>query len=518
MSQGEHAREGRSAAVVAGGILSSKLVGLVRQRITAHFFGIGFVADVIAAAFRIGNVSQNLLGEGTLSASFIPIYAKLRAEERHDEAESFARAALGLLVVVVVLVSAIGVALAPQLSLMVAAGFEPEKLAMTTRLVRIIFPMTGILVLCAWALGVLNTHRRFFLPYAAPIIWSAAQIAALIIGGGWLLYSGEALARVLAFGALAGAVLEFLALLTAAKPWVKSLRPQFDTSNPHVREAAKRLPAVILGRGVIQLSGIIDTLLVSFLGSGANATFAYAQMLYLLPMSLLGTGEAAVSLPAMARETAGQDVPTQHARMRQRLGVILTRVIVLSVPATIALAVFGREIIGLLLQTGAFDARSTVRVAAALSVYGFALLGNASVRLFATTFFALGDTRTPARYAVVRVVVSTVIAVSLMRRYGVVGVVVGATSAAWLEAAMLGQKLRSRIGGLGLQALPYGRITLLAGTTLGPAWAVRAWLGETSYADSMLASVAVLGTLGLTFLTGAMRLGLLDPRSLLKRG
>jgi putative peptidoglycan lipid II flippase len=517
MSRREHAREGRSAAVVASAILSSKLVGLVRQRVTAHFFGLGMIADVIAAAFRIGNVSQNLLGEGTLSASLIPVYAKLRAEERHEEAEAFAQAALGLLTVVVVIISAIGVAFAPQLSLLVAAGFEPEKLAMTARLVRIVFPMTGVLVLCAWALGILNSHRRFFLPYAAPVIWSAAQIAALIIGGGWLLYSGEALARVLAYGALAGAGLEMTVLFAAARPWVKSLRPRFDTKNPNVREAAARLPGVILGRGVIQISGIVDTLLVSFLGSGANATFAYAQMLYLLPMSLLGTGEAAVSLPAMAREAAEKNTEIRHQRMRERLGVILTRVVVLSIPATVALTLFGRDVIAVLLQTGAFDARSTARVAAALGVYGFALLGNASVRLFATTFFALGDTRRPARYAVIRVIISTVLALLLMREYGVVGVVAGATIAAWVEAVLLGWQLRGEIGGLGLQSLPVARLLLLSGITIGAPLGVRAGLADSPLAG-MLASIIVLGTLGLSFLAGALGLRLLDPRSLLRRG
>jgi len=310
------ARDARSAAVVAVAILLSKLVGLLRQRVVAYYFGTSAVADVIAAAFRVGNLTQNLLGEGTLSASFIPIYAKLRAAGREAEAVQFARAALGLLCVTVIVVSALGVALAPWLALLVAPGFDGAKLGMTTRLVRIVFPMTGLLVMCAWALGVLNAHRKFFLPYAAPVIWSAAQIAALLIGGGWLLLSGEVLARMLALGALAGAALELAGLLARCRPLLGTLRPSLDHRNPAVRTAAKRLPGVLLGRGVIQISGLVDTMLVSFLGSGANAVFGYAQMLYLLPMSVLGTGEAAVSLPEMARDTAAGDSDQRNAKMR----------------------------------------------------------------------------------------------------------------------------------------------------------------------------------------------------------
>lgn len=512
----QQARETRSAAMVAMAILLSKLVGLARQRVTAYFFGLSVIADVIAAAFRIGNLTQNLLGEGTLSASFIPVYAKLRAEGRHDEAVAFAQAALGLLIAVVIVMSALGIAAAPWLALMVAAGFEPDKLEMTTRLVRIVFPATGVLVLCAWALGVLNAHRQFFMPYAAPVIWSSAQIAALLIGGGWLLHSGETLARILAFSAILGAGLELTALLAKARPLLGKLRPTFDHNNANVREAARRLPAVLLGRGVIQISGLLDTLLVSFVGTGANATFAYAQMLYLLPMSLLATGEAAVSLPEMARDTAEQDVGERHRRIRQRLGLTMTRVTVLSIPTMAVLMLFGVELISLLLKTGRFDSDSALRVAEVLRIYGIALLANASVRLFATTFFALGETKLPARYAVVRVVVSTAIALALLKPLGVVGVVIGAVSAGWIEAILLGVQLRRRIGGLGFEQVPWLKLVLLTALTFCVPWAVRQQLPN-GFATSFLGMICVLSLVGAVFLAATWLLKLLDIRSLLRR-
>lgn len=502
--------------MVAAAILLSKLVGLVRQRVVAHFFGTSAVADVIAAAFRAGNLAQNLLGEGTLSASFIPVYSKLRAEGRDAEAVAFAQAALGLLFAAVIVLCGLGVACAPWLSLVVAGGFDADKLAMTTRLIRIVFPTTGTLVLCAWALGVLNAHRQFFLPYAAPVIWSAAQIAALVIGGSWLGLSDEPLAQVLALGALIGGVLELLALLSRTRPLLGLLKPTFDRHNPHVREAARRLPGVLLGRGVIQISGLIDTLLVSFVGNGAAATFVYAQMLYLLPMSLLGTGEAAVSLPEMARDSAEADIDKRHALLRKRLGKTLTRVTVLGVGAMAVLIVFPAELITLLLRTGRFDAESTARVAAALQIYGIALIGNASVRLFATTFFALGETRRPARYAVVRVVASTLLSLALMRPFGVVGVVAGAVIAAWVEAVLLGIQLRRRIGGLGLGELPTVRIVALAAITCGVPYGVE--LALAAHAQTTWGALVILSVAGATYLVAVTGLKLLDIRSLLRRG
>ena len=511
----EH-RESRSAAVVAIAILISKLVGLLRQRVTAHFFGTSLVADVIAAAFRVGNLAQNLLGEGTLSASFIPIYAKLRAEGRDDEAVAFARAALGLLAALVIVVTAIGIAAAPWLAVVVAAGFGPDKLAMTTRLVRIVFPMTGVLVLCAWALGVMNAHRQFFMPYVAPVIWSAAQIAALMIGGSWLMQSVEPLAHTLAWGALVGAALELALLLYKSRPHLGTLRPTLDAASAHVREAAARLPGVLVGRGVIQISGLVDTLLVSFVGTGANATFAYAQTLYLLPMSLLGTGEAAVSLPEMARDTAVADEDERNRKLRRRLGLTLTRVCVLAIPAMAVLMVFGEELINLLLRTGKFDGDSTARVADAVRIYGLALIANASVRLFATTFFALGDTKLPARFAVVRVVASTAIALALLEPLGVIGVVTGAVSAGWLEALFLGWQLRRRIGGTGLSELPWLKLVVLAAATFGLP-AVARTLAPPGLVDGWFGALLMLSVVAVVFAVAAAALRLFDVRRLLRR-
>lgn len=508
--------ETRSAAAVAVGILLSKLVGLLRQRVTAYYFGTSDTADVLSAAFRIGNLAQNLLGEGTLSATFIPVYAKLRAEGKDDEATAFAHASLGLLSACVLVVSAIGVAVAPWLSLLVAGGFGPQKLAMTTELVRWLFPMTGLLVLCAWGLGVLNAHRSFFLPYAAPVVWSAAQIAALLIGGGWLLLSGQALAKVLALGALLGAGCELLVLLRKAGQLLGGLRPTLAHRLASVRTAAKRLPNVILGRGVIQISGLVDTLLVSFLGSGANSTFGYAQMLYLLPMSLLGTGEAAVALPAMARDTAETSEERRHQKMRARMGQTLSRIAVLSLPAMVVLIFFGEELINVLLRTGRFDASSTRRVASLLRLYGFALVANASVRLLATTFFALGETKIPARLAVVRVVVSTALAVALMKPLGVAGVVLGAVVAGWLEAILLGGSLRRRLGGLGLEHVPYAKLLVVGLLTWLAPWLLKGSLGVQS--QSWLGSFLILSAAGAAFVLSAVGSGVFNLRRLLRRG
>jgi putative peptidoglycan lipid II flippase len=507
---------GRGAAMVTAGIVLSRFAGLLRQIVSAHFFGTSGFADVLRVSFQVGNITQNLLGEGTLSASFIPVYAKLRGQGRASEATHFALSALGLLLATVAAASLLGVLFAPQLSALIAGGFDAQKLETTARVVRVAFPMTGLLATSAWALGVLNAHHRFFLPYAAPVLWSLAQIAATIGAGVFFHARGESLAMAVAWGALVGAALQLLVLLPAARKLLGGLRPRLDTRDPGVREASRRLPGALLGRGVIQLSGLVDAYLVSFVGTGANAIFGYAQTIYLLPMALLGTGEAAAALPDLARDTAEQDVERRNRIMRDRLGASLARVTTLTIPTTAGFALLGGELVTVLLQTGQFDRSSTAEVRPVLAVYGLALLANAAGRVLTTTSYALGDTRAPATYAVYRVVASAAVAIALLRHLGVLGVVLGAVVAAWIELVALGLRVRRAIGGLGLSQIPLARILVLTVVSVGAGVALRAMLPAAFVAHRPGAAL-VLVAAGGAFSITASALGLFDVRSLLRR-
>src|SRR5687767_12812591 len=174
---------GRSAFFVGAGILISRVVGLIRQRIFAHYFGSSGEGDAFSAAFRIPNFLQNVFGEGALSASFIPVYAKLLAQEDEKEAARVANAIFGILALVTAVVVLMGVLTTPYIVTIIAAGFEEERRDLTITLVRILFPGAGVLVLSAWCLGVLNSHHRFFISYTAPVAWNAAIITALLYFG-----------------------------------------------------------------------------------------------------------------------------------------------------------------------------------------------------------------------------------------------------------------------------------------------------------------------------------------------
>lgn len=508
--------QGRGALAVAAGILLSRLVGLVRQRVVAHYLGTSGAADALTVALRVGNITQNLLGEGALSASFIPVYARLRASDP-EAARRFARAALGALLPVVALLSLAGALGAPLLARVVAAGFDAERLATTTSLLRVLFPMTGLLVLGAWALGVLNAHRSFFVPYAAPVVWSLSQIAAVLIAAGCWSTGRDELASAVAWGALGGAVLQLGVMAPGVRRALGSVLPVFEPRLAPLREAASKLPAAVLGRGVIQLSGLVDTLLVSLLGSGAVATFGYAQTIYLLPMSVLGTGEAAAALPSLAEAGAGSGAEDARRRaMLDTLASSLGRSFTLGVGAAVALGVLAPEIVDLLLRGGSFDATSSAEVARVLSVYALGLPANAASRMYATTCFALGDTRSPARFATVRVLVSTAGALALLSSFGVSGVVAGAVLAAHVELGLLLFRVREKLGESMISSPPWRRI-LAAASALAAAGLGARHAAQVAVLAPLPAAMLTLGLAGLSFVLAAILLRLPGLSSFVRR-
>ncbi len=284
---------GRSAFLIGAGILISRIVGLIRQRVFAHYFGTSAAGDAFSAAFRIPNFLQNVFGEGALSASFIPVYARLLARHDEEEASHVASAVLALLALVTSVIVLVGVLTAPYL--VAATGFRGETYDLTVRLVKIFFPGAGLLVLSAWCLGILNSHHRFFISYTAPVAWNLALIATLIFFGRRV--PQFPLAEYTAWGSVVGSALQFGVQLPIVFKLVHRLRPVFDFANVQVRSVVTSFFPVFMSRGVVQISAFVDAILASFLPEGAVVALGYAQSLYTLP----------VKAPKKSRESCGCD-------------------------------------------------------------------------------------------------------------------------------------------------------------------------------------------------------------------
>lgn len=496
---------GRSAARVAAGILFTRVLGYVRERVFAHYFGNGAAADAFRAALRIPNALRNLLGEGTLSASFIPVYARLN-EQNKEAARALAGAILGLLLLASGLLAVIGIAFAPAITALVAQGFDGPRRDLTTVLVRILFPMTGLMVVSAWCLGILNTHRRFFLPYAAPALWNIAGIAAMVAGAAWLKGEGlYGLSLALAWGTVAGSVLQIAIQLPACRRLLQGIPLRVSLAPEGVRSVISAWFPLLIGAGVAQISGLVDTFLGSYTGVGGLASLGYAQLVQVLPISLFGVAVTAVALPDLSRDALSERANDQ---LRARIALGFRRIAYFVIPSSFAFAALGPTIIGALYQTGRFSADDTQLVGGVLAAYGIGLLGQSTVKLFASGFYALRDTRTPVRIAIVSLVVSGLLSWLFMRRFGPAGIALGSSVGGTLNTILHLRDLDARIGRV-LQGPDWRALALVVVSGLvaaALAWGAERLIGLWRPIPS---AIVVLGIFGVTY--GALTLAFRHP-------
>ncbi len=512
-------RTGAFALLVATGILLSRIAGLVRQRFLSHYLGLGVAADAFNAAFRIPNVLQNLFGEGVLSASFIPVYARLLAEGDEDEAGRVVGAVAAWLALVTAVLVLLGVLLAPWLIDVIAPGFRGPKRELTVQLVRIFFPGAGLLVFSAWCLGVLNSHRRFFLSYVAPVVWNAAIIAALAIFGGRVGQFPLAIAA--AWGAVVGSALQVVVQLPTVLQLLPRFRPALERASANVRTVIRNFGPVFVGRGVVQLSAYVDTILASLLPAGAVAGLATAQVLYTLPVSLFGMSVSAAELPTMSGARGDSEEVASY--LRGRLATGLRRIAFFVVPSAAAFLALGDILAAALFQTGRFTRSDAVYVWGILAGSAVGLLASTLGRMYSSTYYALRDTRTPLRFAVVRVGLTTLLGflfaiplpglIGLDARWGAAGLTVSAGIAGWVEFALLRRGLRGRIGRTALGASFVARLWFSASLGAAVAWGVKLGVGV---AHPIVLAALALPVFGLVYFVASAALGVPEARTVLR--
>ena len=538
------------ATQVALGIAVSRAFGFLREVILAFFFGAGPHADVFRTALRGPNILQNLLGEQTLSASFIPVYSRLLAAGKREEAGRFAGAIFGLLLAVAASLSLIGIVLAEPIvgilapgylgdaAQVAAGGMEVDRYRLAVTAVRIIFPMTGVLVLSAWALGVLNSHRRFLVPYMAPALWNAAIIGALVVaayrwdaGLAWVQgtpIAVEGLDRLVVaacVGALIGGVLQFAFQLPAVAQLLRGFRLSISPKVGGVSEALNAFAPLVAGRGAVQLSSYLDYFLGSFLAAGAVAALGWAQTLYLLPIGLFGMSVAAAELPELARRSEAED----RSEMLGRIDSSLRQMAFLTVPTAVGYLVFGFLLIGGLFRRGQFGVADNWLVYLVLCGYSSGLLASTTSRLLNNVFYSFGQTKVPARIAIERVVLSAVVGISLMLWLdhfsvaemfgtdgagaslflGAVGLSLGAGVSSWYELARLQVSLKGAVGSLSLPWAVILRFLAIAALSCVPAAGLWYLLRDQPPLMSavMVLAVYTLAYLALTWVLGLSELG-----------
>jgi len=466
----------RHAALVATGILLSRIAGLIRDRVFAYYFGSSDAADAFRAAFRIPNFLQNLFGEGVLSASFIPVYANLVARGEKDEADRVASAVFCLLSLVISFLVLVGILVTPFLIDAIAPGFKGAKRELTVTLVRILFPGSALLALSAWCLGVLNSHRKFFISYTAPVAWNIVMIASLIGFGRHM--EQFPLTRALAWGSVAGSLLQFGVQLPQVTHLVGRFRVTLGLALESVRSVIRNFVPVFFSRGAVQISAYVDSLLASLLPTGALAGLVYAQTLYTLPVSLFGMSVSASELPTLS--SAFGEAGEVNDYLRKRLNAGLRQIAFFVIPSAMAFLSLGDVVAGAIYQTGQFTRHDSVYVWAILAGSAVGLLATTLGRLYASVYYALKDTRTPLRYAVVRVILTAGLGylcaiplpplLGLNPRWGVVGLTASAGVSGWVEFVLLRNSLDGRIGNTGLASSFILKLWVAAGVGAAAGW------------------------------------------------
>ena len=494
---------GRGSVLVALGILLSRISGLVRQRVLTHYLGLGDSLDALTAAFRIPNLLQNLFGEGALSASFIPSYSRLLALGREDDARRLAGAVLSLLALAVSTLVLLGELATPLVVDLLVSDWGPEKQALTERLIRVLFPGTGLLVLSAFCLGVLNSHRRFLLSYASPVVWNVAIIVAVIAWGGGA--ERPDIVMLAAIGSVIGSVLQVAVQWPTVRRVGGAIRPRAWRGVAELRTVVGTFFPTMISRGATQISIFVDVVIAGFLPIGAMAALGAAQTLYLLPVSLFGMAISAAELPEMSRET-GDELSIATA-LRIRLDAATQRLAYYIVPSAMALVAIGGVLAAAVFQSGRFTARDSDYVWLILAGGAVGLLAATLGRLYASTFYALRDATTPLRFGLVRIGLSAVLGslgalvvpglLGVDPRYGAVGITLASGMAGWVEFSLLRRELCRRLGRFAIPTTELVKLWGAAALAAGVATALRL---PTEGLGPLAQALVVVPGYGLTYL------------------
>jgi len=468
-------REGkitRSVAGVSVSTLASRVLGYVRDMLIANFFGAGLVADAFFVAYRIPNLLRQLLGEGALSASFIPVFTEYLTTKPKEEAQKLARISGLLLLSVLSILTILGVIFSPIIVRLVAPGFikNPEKLSLTINLSRIIFPFMMAIGLAALALGILNSLHRFIIPALAPCLLSISEIF-------FILFICPLMERPiigLAFGVVVGGFAQLFFQIPSIlkqgfllpvkrsysnpsqKPmrysqnlvnsWVV-LRKRWNTilSHPGVKKIGLLMVPATLGLSVSQVNIFVDTICASILKEGSVTALYYANRIMQLPLALFGTAIATVALPMMSRSVA----TTNMEELKDTLSLALRMILFTIVPASLGLIILGNPIISVLFERGRFTSQATQSASWALLFYSTGIVAYAGVKVVASAFYSMQDTRTPVRIASIAMVANIVLNLILMQIMDVGGLAFATSIASFINLSILLFLLRKRIGRLG---------------------------------------------------------------------
>jgi putative peptidoglycan lipid II flippase len=506
----------RRAGVVATGTLASRLLGAVRDAVVAAVFALA-ATDAFWLAFTIPNALRVLLGEGAVSAAFVPVYTEVRQREGMQRAKEFYRNLVGAMSVVLLAVTLIGVVFAPWVVKGYAWGFQRDEALFDTTigLTRLLFPYIFLMGISALMMGALYASKRFAAPSFAPALLNIGLIAAAWLIAPWFDEIGWPAIYALAVGALLGGALQLVAQLPALHDVNLIVRPRIGFDDHYVRKCARLMVPLLAGLGVYQLNVLLSRLFASFLPIGSVSYLYYGQRLAEIPQGMFALAIASAALPSLSDAVARGDEEEAKRLFRQALGLSLF----IAVPAAVALTVLSEPAATVFFGRGRYDAAAIHETARSLVWQAAGIWAVASVRTIVPMFHAHNDTRTPVIASAFNLVAFVTLSVVLMEPMQHVGLAAATTAAAVVQLVALLWLLRLRSGPLGMTEVTTSVIRIvLASAVMGLVVWAGARLGQWDKGGNDPRNLVVFGATGvvgaLTYLAVAAALGSPELRAL----
>lgn len=423
-------------ATVGTYTVGSRILGFVRDLLTASYLGVGPAMDALAVALKIPSFLRRLLAEGAFSATFLPMFAGLTSIGKEDEARSFAEDVLSLFTLILIGIVVLMEFILPWVLPFFAPGFSatPERLQMAIDFTRVTFPFILFISLSALFSGILNSFDRF------------AAVASSCMAGNFVIIAiiltlmpvfGDSPGTVLAFSITACGVVQLLWVYIPCRRMGINLRFKRPRLTPNIRKLFKNMGPVALGSGVYQINVLIGSMIASFLPVGGVSLLYYAERLNQLPLSVIGVAMSTVLLPTLSKQLKRGDAGA--ARKTQNDGIQFA--LLLIIPASIALFILAEPFVKIVFQRQAFSAQAAHLTAQALQVLVLGLPAYVLSKIFTTSFYAQGDTKTPLIVGALSVVVDIILSLLLIKPLAHVGIAAATAAAAWVNVSLLGIQL-----------------------------------------------------------------------------
>jgi putative peptidoglycan lipid II flippase len=442
----------------------SRIAGYFRDNLQAALLGAANSSDAFVIAYRIPNMLRRLVGEGALTAAFVPTFARYLKSDDRRAMRRFAGSVLYAMIAILAVLTALGIVFSPLLVKVLAWGFSvsPEKMALTVSLNRLMFPYIFFISLAALASGVLNAFDVFALPAFTPVLLNLA-----IITSAWMLrnqFSDPSYG--FAVGVIAGGFLQLAVQVPALLRQGMSLRPPSGLDLEGLREIGRLILPRVFGVGIIQVNLVIDSQFATSLQSGSVSFLYYANRVTELTLGIFAISLSTVILPTLSRATADQD----RERVRGLLSTAMRLLLFISVPATLGLILLRVPIIHVLFERGRFTRADTLLTASALAYYAVGLVAYAAVNVLATAFYAHRDTRTPVKIGALTFFLHLGLNFALRGPMRHSGIALSTAISALADGALLAWLLRRRAGEFLDRAVARSAWhTLVAGGAMGAA-------------------------------------------------